>query len=182
MDRAAQSAARTRLFFLLIPCWESQRLIPKRSAGPRATKIGVVSLKALDHHRPNREDETGVNHSLSVFPLLIRAHRLGRRNRWSFWLQISSRLKTKARQKASASTVSPARCMSNGKAALTPLGQLPFHRFSESGRPVRRFRCGLPSTLYEPKRAKKTRRVGNDNAVDVVWAQALCSHSGAPFR
>jgi hypothetical protein len=40
-----------------------------------------------------------VNHSLSVFPLLIRAHRLGRRNRWSFWLQISSRLKTKARQK-----------------------------------------------------------------------------------
>src|SRR3984893_13271334 len=37
-----------------IPCWESQRLIPKRSAGPRATKIGVVSLKALDHHRPNR--------------------------------------------------------------------------------------------------------------------------------
>ena len=41
--------------FLLIPCWESQRLIPKRSAGPRATKIGVVSLKALDHHRPNRE-------------------------------------------------------------------------------------------------------------------------------
>ena len=42
--------------FLLIPCWESQRLIPKRSAGPRATKIGVVSLKALDHHRPNREE------------------------------------------------------------------------------------------------------------------------------
>src|SRR3984893_10149702 len=39
-----------------IPCWESQRLIPKRSAGPRATKIGVVSLKALDHHRPNREE------------------------------------------------------------------------------------------------------------------------------
>src|ERR1700730_5385411 len=40
---------RVRLFrlFLLIPCWESQRLIPKRSAGPRATKIGVVSLKAL---------------------------------------------------------------------------------------------------------------------------------------
>src|ERR1700730_11531464 len=29
---------------------------PKRSAGPRATKIGVVSLKALDHHRPNREE------------------------------------------------------------------------------------------------------------------------------
>ena len=46
-----------RLFrlFLLIPCWESQRLIPKRSAGPRAIEIGVVSLKALDHHRPNRE-------------------------------------------------------------------------------------------------------------------------------
>src|SRR6202035_4326230 len=53
-----------------------------------------------------------------------------------------------------------------------------LHRFSESGRPVRRFRCGLPSTLYEPERAEKTRRVGNDNAVDVVWAQALCSHSG----
>src|ERR1700738_4894297 len=50
---------RVRLFrlFLLIPCWESQRLIPKRSAGPRATKIGVVSLKALDHHRPNREGQ-----------------------------------------------------------------------------------------------------------------------------
>jgi hypothetical protein len=53
-----------RLFFareagsvqIFAPCWESQRLIPKRSAGPRATKIGVVSLKALDHHRPNREE------------------------------------------------------------------------------------------------------------------------------
>ena len=45
--------------FLLIPCWESQRLIPKRSAGPRATKIGVVSLTALDHHRPNRESPRG---------------------------------------------------------------------------------------------------------------------------
>ena len=42
-----------------------------------------------------------------------------------------------------------------------------LHRFSESGRPVRRFRCGLPSTLYEPERAEKTRRVGNDNAVDL---------------
>ena len=52
-----RSVREVRLFrlFLLIPCWESQRLIPKRSAGPRATKIGVVSLKALDHHRPNRE-------------------------------------------------------------------------------------------------------------------------------
>jgi len=37
------------------------RLIPKRSAGPRATKIGVVSLKALDHHRPNREDGMSKN-------------------------------------------------------------------------------------------------------------------------
>src|SRR3981189_2556834 len=56
---SSQSAGnRIRFFrlFLLIPCWESQRLIPKRSAGPRATKIGVVSLKALDHHRPNREE------------------------------------------------------------------------------------------------------------------------------
>ena len=53
-----RSVRRVRLFrlFLLIPCWESQRLIPKRSAGPRAAKIGVVSLKALDHHRPNREE------------------------------------------------------------------------------------------------------------------------------
>ena len=53
-----RSVREFRLFrlFLLIPCWESQRLIPKRSAGPRATKIGVVSLKALDHHRPNREE------------------------------------------------------------------------------------------------------------------------------
>src|ERR1700730_8017722 len=58
VDRSPAISTRVRLFrlFLLIPCWESQRLIPKRSAGPRATKIGVVSLKALDHHRPNREE------------------------------------------------------------------------------------------------------------------------------
>src|SRR3982074_1805259 len=58
VDRSTAISTRVRLFrlFLLIPCWESQQLIPKRSAGPRATKIGVVSLKALDHHRPNREE------------------------------------------------------------------------------------------------------------------------------
>ena len=58
VDRSTAISTQVRLFrlFLLIPCWESQRLIPKRSAGPRATKIGVVSLKALDHHRPNREE------------------------------------------------------------------------------------------------------------------------------
>lgn len=58
VDRSTAISARVRLFrlFLLIPCWESQRLIPKRSAGPRATKIGVISRKALDHHRPNREE------------------------------------------------------------------------------------------------------------------------------
>src|ERR1700730_12069574 len=58
LDRSTPISTRVRLFrlFLLIPCWESQRLIPKRSAGPRPTKIGVVSLKALDHHRPNREE------------------------------------------------------------------------------------------------------------------------------
>src|ERR1700720_1309545 len=58
VDRSTAISTRVRLFrlFLLIPCWESQRLIPKRSAGPRATKIGVVSLKALDHPRPNREE------------------------------------------------------------------------------------------------------------------------------
>src|SRR6202030_3062085 len=58
VDRSTAISTRVRLFrlFLLIPCWESQRLIPKRSAGPRATKIGVVSLKALDHHRPNRDE------------------------------------------------------------------------------------------------------------------------------
>ena len=57
-----RSVREVRLFrlFLLIPCWESQRLIPKRSAGPRATKIGVVSLTALDHHRPNREAPYGI--------------------------------------------------------------------------------------------------------------------------
>ena len=67
VDRSTAISTRVRLFrlFLLIPCWESQRLIPKRSAGPRATKIGVVSLKALDHHRPNREES-------AVLPL--RAH------------------------------------------------------------------------------------------------------------
>ena len=42
-----QYASRLFRLFLLIPCWESQRLIPKRSAGPRATKIGVASLKRL---------------------------------------------------------------------------------------------------------------------------------------
>ena len=41
------------------PMLGEPRLIPKRSAGPRATKIGVVSLKALDHHRPNREESRG---------------------------------------------------------------------------------------------------------------------------
>src|SRR3984893_273043 len=58
VDRSTAISTRVRLFrlFLLIPCWESQRLIPKRSAGPRPTKIGAVSLKALDHHRPNREE------------------------------------------------------------------------------------------------------------------------------
>ena len=62
VDRSTAISTRVRLFrlFLLIPCWESQRLIPKRSAGPRATKIGVVSLKALDHHRPNREEESAI--------------------------------------------------------------------------------------------------------------------------
>jgi hypothetical protein len=48
-----------------------------------------------------------------------------------------------------------------------------LHRFSESGRPVRRFHCGLPSTLYEPERAEKTRRVGNDNAVDVCLGTSV---------
>jgi hypothetical protein len=58
VDRSTAISTRVRLFrlFLLIPCWESQRLILKRSASPRATKIGVVSQKALDHHRPNREE------------------------------------------------------------------------------------------------------------------------------
>jgi hypothetical protein len=44
--------------FLLIPCWESQRLIPKRSADPR--KISNIEqqsgLKTLDLKRPNREE------------------------------------------------------------------------------------------------------------------------------
>jgi len=63
--------------FLLIPCWESQRLIPKRSAGPRATKIGVVSLKALDHHRPNREESPRrvlVCHALKPGTVLLREY------------------------------------------------------------------------------------------------------------
>src|ERR1019366_9275632 len=57
-----------------------------------------------------------------------------------------------------------------------------LHRFSESGWPVRRFRGGLPAALHEPERAEKTRCVGNGDAVDVVWAQALCSHSGVTLR
>ena len=39
------------------------------SAGPRATKIGVVSLKALDHHRPNREEFRCSTVELSPTPL-----------------------------------------------------------------------------------------------------------------
>ena len=69
------------------------------------------------------------------------------------------------------------------EAALTPLGQLPFFiDFLKEGRPVRCFRCGLPSALHEPERAKKTRCVGNGYAVDSVWAQALCSYRGATLR
>src|ERR1700682_915493 len=29
---------------------------PEEKRGPASDKIGVVSLKALDHHRPNREE------------------------------------------------------------------------------------------------------------------------------
>ena len=38
-----RSVREVRLFrlFLLIPCWESQRLIPKRSAGPRASRFAA---------------------------------------------------------------------------------------------------------------------------------------------
>ena len=38
------------------------------------------------------------------------------------------------------------------------------------------------AALHEPERAEKTRCVGNGDAVDVVRAQALCSHSGATLR
>jgi hypothetical protein len=64
------------------------------------------------------------------------------------------------------------------EAVLTPLGQLPF--FIDFLKAAGLFDAFV--ALYEPERAEKTRRVGNDNAVDVVWAQALCSHSGAPLR
>ena len=65
VDRSTAISTRVKLLrlFLLIRRWESQRLIPKRSAGPRATKIGVVSLKALDHHRPNREESASSNNA-----------------------------------------------------------------------------------------------------------------------
>ena len=67
------------------------------------------------------------------------------------------------------------------EAALTPLGQLPFFIdfLKAAGLSTR---GGLPAALHEPERAEKTRCVGNGDAVDVVRAQALCSHSGATLR
>ena len=89
VDRSTAISTRVRLFrlFLLIPCWESQRLIPKRSAGPRATKIGVVSLKALDHHRPNREESprrVPVCHASTPPPTSRRASSVRRPGRGPF--------------------------------------------------------------------------------------------------
>jgi len=58
------------------------------------------------------------------------------------------------------------------EAALTP----------KSGWPVRRFVADCPLRYTSPNAAEKTRCVGNGDAVDVVWAQALCSHSGVTLR
>jgi Transposase DDE domain group 1 len=57
-----------------------------------------------------------------------------------------------------------------------------LHRFSEGFGIVRRFRGGLPASLYKSERTEKTRRVGNGDAVDVVGAQALRPYRGTPLR
>jgi hypothetical protein len=49
--------------FLLIPCWESQRLIPKRSAGPRAENwsllIGALAFRVDGNAKGMRADLDG---------------------------------------------------------------------------------------------------------------------------
>jgi hypothetical protein len=66
---------------------------------------------------------------------LIRAHRLGRRKRWSFWLQIFQSPFTGEQppvedkgppQGVSLSFAGPLHVEWDTEAALTPLGQLPF--------------------------------------------------------
>jgi len=52
-----------------------------------------------------------------------------------------------------------------------------LHRFSEKRLAVDAF-WRIAAALHEPERAEKTRCVGNGDAVDVVWAQAL-SHIAA---
>jgi hypothetical protein len=70
------------------------------------------------------------------------------------------------------------------EAALTPLGQLPFFiDFLKAGGLFDAFVADCPLRYTSPNAPKKkTRCVGNGDAVDVVWAQALCSYRGAPLR
>jgi len=68
------------------------------------------------------------------------------------------------------------------EAALTPLGQLPF--FIDFLKAAGLFDAFVAdcSLRYTSPNAPKKRGVGNGDAVDVVRAQALCSHSGATLR
>ena len=69
------------------------------------------------------------------------------------------------------------------EAALTPLGQLPFFiDFLKAAGLFDAFVADCPLRYTSPERAEKTRCVGNGDAVDVVRAQALCSHSGVTLR
>ena len=68
------------------------------------------------------------------------------------------------------------------EAALTPLGQLPFFiDFLKAAGLFDAFVADCPLRYTSPNAPKK-RGVGNGDAVDVVWAQALCSHSGVTLR
>jgi hypothetical protein len=95
------------------------------------------------------------------------------------------RLKTKARHKASASTVAPAQLHVewDTEAVLTPLGQLPFFiDFLKAAGLFDAFVADCPLRYTSPNAPKKRDVLGTTMLVDVVWAQALCSHSGAPLR
>ena len=62
------------------------------------------------------------------------------------------------------------------EAALTPLGQLPFFiDFLKAAGLFDAFVADCPLRYTSPNAPKKRDVFGNGDAVDVVWAQALCS-------
>jgi len=68
------------------------------------------------------------------------------------------------------------------EAALTPLGQLPFFiDFLKAAGLFDAFVADCPLRYTSPN-APKNAMCWNGDAVDVVWAQALCSHSGVTLR